>query len=109
MGGLVLEILYGDDVPGFFFLRRGRCSVFGCLLVTEASLAMEFKQTILNIENLNQELVRTDTCSSHHLFVCFSFFSRTAQTRSALLHNDRRTIRKYSIYFAMPETLQQCF
>ena len=39
---------------------------------------MEFQQTILNIGDLNQELVRTDTCSSHHLFVCFSFLRRTA-------------------------------
>ena len=48
-------------------------------------------QTILNIENLNQELVRTDTCSSHHLFVWFSFSSCTAKEVPSYTTTDGRS------------------
>ena len=41
--------------------------------------------------------------------VCLFFFPKAHCWRSVLLHHDRRTIRKYSIYFGMPEMLQQCF
>ena len=41
--------------------------------------------------------------------VCLFFFPEAHCWRSVLLHDDRRTIRKYSIYFGMPEMLQQCF
>ena len=48
-----VEIFYGTDAPGFYFSRRDRCIVFGCLLATEASFAMEFQLTILNMGDLN--------------------------------------------------------